>query len=161
MPANVCISTYWCWTGSWNLLEGLDDQGWEPALPLQPLLFWASGKRVIQFKKDGTIKVPSDADLSGTWRLEPGPTHLDTIHFDLINSNETRMLSYTGYIDRGQRIETRFSGRPIVMTGRVLLKVRGEVRGNVKFSMELSKNIGLFGGVAGSSSTSPTPKELV
>ena len=121
------------------MLEGLEDQSWEPALPLQPLLFWYSGKRTIQFKNDGTIRVP-DAGMGGTWRLEPGPTHLDTIHFDLISENERRTLSYTGYIDRGQRIETRFSGRPIVMTGRVLLKVRGEVRGNVKFSMELARD---------------------
>jgi hypothetical protein len=27
------------------------------------------------------------------------------------------LLTYTGYIDRGQRIESRFSGRPIRMIG--------------------------------------------
>lgn len=106
--------------GEWNLF----DEG-----QTRPL-------RLI-FRRDGSIKVPPELGMGGSWRLEPGPTHLDTIIFDVMTgSPDQRVLSYTGYVDRGQRIETRFSKRPIKVQGRMVLKIRGEGRMSSKFSAE-------------------------
>ncbi|KAH8045645.1 G-protein coupled peptide receptor [Aureococcus anophagefferens] len=43
-----------------------------------------------------------------------GPAHLDTCEFEL-DANEAR--AFCGYVDRGQRIEARFSRRPIRVSG--------------------------------------------
>lgn len=94
----------------------------------------------LVFRRDGTLRVPPELGLDGSWSFEPGPTHLDTIRFELrLGTPDNRVLAYTGYVDRGQRIETRFSKRPIKMKGRVVLRVRGEPRSSSKFTMELCK----------------------
>jgi hypothetical protein len=49
------------------------------------------------------------------------------------------LLHFVGSIDRGQRIESRFSARPIRMSGRVLSIVKGEAKGNSRFVMELQR----------------------
>ncbi|CAM9646376.1 unnamed protein product, partial [Heterosigma akashiwo] len=58
---------------------------------------------------------------------DPGPTHLDTLTFQVASGqNNNRLLTYTSYIDRGQRLETMFSGRPIRAKGRVTVPLRGK-----------------------------------
>ncbi len=95
---------------------------------------------VIGFRKDGTLKLPPGLGVDGMWRFEPGPTHLDTIRFEIrLGTPDARALAYTGYVDRGQRIETRFSKRAIKMKGRMVLQVRGEARASSKFFMELGR----------------------
>ena len=47
--------------------------------------------------------------------MRPGPAHLDTCEFEL-DVNEER-VAFCGYVDRGQRIEARFSRRPIRVSG--------------------------------------------
>lgn len=114
-------------------------------------LFDEGQTRVLKlyFKKDGGIKVPSELGVGGMWRVEPGPTHLDTVFFDVMTgSPDNRVLSYTGYVDRGQRIETRFSKRPIRVAGRVVLKIRGEARMSNQFRAEHpTKRPAVLGGV--------------
>lgn len=39
---------------------------------------------VVTFGKDGTVQVPVEKGVGLGWRVEPGPTHLDTIYFDMI-----------------------------------------------------------------------------
>ena len=85
---------------------------------------------------------PSSGDCVGIgWRLDPGPTHLDTCYITIAapkgsfsppRSSRTdyadgsgpsggkEILTFMGYIDRGQRIESRFSKRPIRMSGLVI-----------------------------------------
>lgn len=46
-------------------------------------------------------------------------------------------LSYTGYVDRGARIEARFSKRFVKMTGRMTSVVRGQERPSTRFAMRL------------------------
>lgn len=46
-------------------------------------------------------------------------------------------LSYTGYVDRGARIEARFSKRFVKMTGRMTSVVRGKERPSTRFAMRL------------------------
>ena len=90
----------------------------------------------VVFRKDGSMQVDPEIGLGGTWRLEPGPTHLDTIFFSIIPAGRpSSVLQYQGYIDRGQRIECRFSKRPIRMMGRVNYLVRGEVKNLARFCM--------------------------
>jgi hypothetical protein len=108
----------------------------------------------VGFRRDGSLRVPAELGVDGTWRLEPGPTHLDTIYFDVVSGpapEAGRVLSYAGYVDRGQRIEARFSRRPIKMQGRMILTVRGQARASSRFSMELPKE-----GEADGSSQRPT-----
>lgn len=47
------------------------------------------------------------------------------------------LVSYTGYVDRGARIEARFSKRFVKMTGRTTTVVRGQERPSTRFSMRL------------------------
>jgi len=37
------------------------------------------------------------------WRLDPGPTHLDTCTFQVVSEDGT-VLQYRGFIDRGARL---------------------------------------------------------
>ena len=62
------------------------------------------------------------------WRLDPGPTHLDTCTFQVL-SDEGTVLQYRGFIDRGARVESRFSGRSTKIRGSVMFQMRGDVAG--------------------------------
>lgn len=70
--------------GSWALENG----GWEGLsdLPVQGSEVEDVGLSdlVVAFRKDGTVQVPPEAGVGLEWRLEPGPTHLDTVYFDMI-----------------------------------------------------------------------------
>jgi hypothetical protein len=121
--------------GQWTLFDGTMGGFGAPSTGT------GVGVATVIFTRDGAVRVPGVAGMGGAWRLEPGPTHLDTIHFHIVtNAAEGRVLAYTGYIDRGQRIETRFSKRPIKMQGRLVVKSRGEARSSSKFSMELPRS---------------------
>ena len=75
---------------------------------------------VIVLKGEVNIAPP----LQGLrWRLDPGPTHLDTCTFQALSEDGT-VLQYRGFIDRGARVEARFSGRPIKIRGSVMFQMR-------------------------------------
>jgi hypothetical protein len=57
------------------------------------------------------------------WRLDPGPTHLDTCTFQVLTEDGT-VLQYRGFLDRGARLEARFSGRPARIRGSVMFQMR-------------------------------------
>jgi len=57
------------------------------------------------------------------WRLDPGPTHLDTCTFQFL-SDDGDIFQYKGFIDRGARLESRFSKRPIKIRGAVTFQMR-------------------------------------
>eukprot|EP00977_Amphora_coffeiformis_P024100 scaffold15076_cov155-Amphora_coffeaeformis.AAC.4 len=57
------------------------------------------------------------------WRLDPGPTHLDTCTFQVLNTDGT-ILQYRGFIDRGARLEARFSKRAMRIRGSVMFQMR-------------------------------------
>jgi hypothetical protein len=97
-------------------------------------------KVAVEFLKDGRVdvKIPSSEGLS--WYFKPGPSHLDTTEFSVTSRVKPDLvLKYTGFIDRGQRIESRFSKMPIKMTGRVVSVVRGEIRSSNRFVMTLKR----------------------
>jgi len=98
-------------------------------------------KVAIEFMKDGKVdvKIPSSEGLY--WYFKPGPSHLDTLEFAVTSRVKSDLvLKYTGFIDRGQRIESRFSKMPIKMTGRVVSIVRGEIRSSNRFVMTLKRD---------------------
>lgn len=57
------------------------------------------------------------------WRLDPGPTHLDTCTFQVL-SDDGAILQYKGFVDRGSRLEARISKRSVSMRGGVSFLMR-------------------------------------
>ncbi|CAM9182386.1 unnamed protein product [Hapterophycus canaliculatus] len=39
---------------------------------------------VVSFREDGSVQIPAEKGVGLQWRVEPGPTHLDTIYFEMI-----------------------------------------------------------------------------
>lgn len=123
---------------------------------------------VVACQPDGEVKLNRAQELGFVgvgWRLDPGPTHLDTCYIvvdapkgsfssssfspntkaaaesdgdvdvdDDVSASDDKpsgssggfgvggdreILTFMGYIDRGQRLESRFSKRPIRMSGLV------------------------------------------
>jgi hypothetical protein len=80
------------------------------------------GTSTVVFKPDGVVEVPPP--LRGLqWRLDPGPTHLDTCTFQVL-SEDGAILQYRGFMDRGARLESRFSKRSIKIRGAVSFQMR-------------------------------------
>eukprot|EP00903_Cladosiphon_okamuranus_P016916 g15594.t1 len=139
--------------GSW----ALDTSGWDGLTDIPVSVDGTSdgmedlglSDLVVSFRKDGTVQIPVEKGVGLQWRVEPGPTHLDTIYFEMIPaapkvvaSSEAgagggTTISYTGYVDRGARIEARFSKRFLKMTGRMTSLVRGQERPSTRFAMRL------------------------
>ncbi|GFH45291.1 hypothetical protein CTEN210_01765 [Chaetoceros tenuissimus] len=81
------------------------------------------GTTTVVFKPDGVVEVAPP--LRGLkWRLDPGPTHLDTCTFQVL-SEDGAILQYRGFMDRGARLESRFSKRSIKIRGAVSFQMRG------------------------------------
>jgi hypothetical protein len=81
------------------------------------------GSSVVTFLENGSVQVPPP--LEGLrWRLDPGPTHLDTCTFQVLSTIDRTILQYRGFIDRGARLEARFSRRPIRIRGSVMFQMR-------------------------------------
>jgi hypothetical protein len=81
------------------------------------------GSSVVMFLESGNVQV--DPPLEGLrWRLDPGPTHLDTCTFQVLSTIDRTILQYRGFIDRGARLEARFSKRPIRIRGSVMFQMR-------------------------------------
>ena len=114
----------------------------------------APAKAAVTLLEGGRVTLAA-RDCEGIgWRLDPGPTHLDTCYItvaaprgtlggsavrDFLGSDrgnrgqsssgsggsssdgaaDKEILTFMGYVDRGQRIEARFSKRPVRMSGLV------------------------------------------
>jgi len=80
------------------------------------------GTSTVVFRSDGEVFV--DPPLRGLrWRVDPGPTHLDTCTFQVL-SEDGAILQYKGFMDRGARLESRFSKRSIKIRGAVTFQMR-------------------------------------
>ncbi|CAJ1912528.1 unnamed protein product [Cylindrotheca closterium] len=86
------------------------------------------GSSTVVFEPQGEVSVAPP--LQGLrWRLDPGPTHLDTCTFQVLSEDGT-VLQYRGFIDRGARLEARFSKRSIGIRGSVMFQMRdGDIAG--------------------------------
>lgn len=97
----------------------------------------------VELTRDGSVKVQLKEFEGAEWVFTPGPAHLDTLEFALRSrSNPEDLLKYVGFIDRGQRVESRFSKQPIRMTGRVISVENGVMRGSNRFIMALPRSRG-------------------
>ena len=86
------------------------------------------GSSTVVFEPQGQVNVAPPL-LGLRWRLDPGPTHLDTCTFQVLSEDGT-VLQYRGFIDRGARLEARFSKRPVGIKGSVMFQMRdGDVAG--------------------------------
>ncbi|KAJ1450245.1 hypothetical protein M885DRAFT_62051 [Pelagophyceae sp. CCMP2097] len=111
--------------GTWKLQLVDDDVVSNNALA-QPLaitsVFDSQGAQGldVKFEPDGGVvsggAAASTAVDRAQWRVRPGPAHLDTCEFDVDVAGLGR-VAFCGYVDRGQRIESRFSRRPIRVSG--------------------------------------------
>ena len=98
----------------------------------------------MELARDGTVKVQLEDFEGAEWVFTPGPAHLDTLEFVLRSrASPADLLKYVGFIDRGQRVESRFSKQPIRMTGRVISVEKGVMRGSNRFIMTLPRSRGL------------------
>jgi len=80
------------------------------------------GTTEVSFKPRGELSVrPPMQGLR--WRLDPGPTHLDTCTFQVL-SEDGAILQYKGFVDRGSRLEARVSKRSVSMRGGVSFLMR-------------------------------------
>lgn len=80
------------------------------------------GTSTVVLEPEGQVTVAPP--LQGLrWRLDPGPTHLDTCTFQVLELDGT-VLQYRGFIDRGARLEARFSKRPTRIRGSVMFQMR-------------------------------------
>jgi hypothetical protein len=95
----------------------------------------------VEFLPEGHLDVKLSSSYGEHWYFKPGPAHLDTCEFFIRSQCDADlMIKYVGFIDRGQRIESRFSKLPIRMTGRAISMVKGEPRGSSRFIMVLSRS---------------------
>eukprot|EP00980_Cylindrotheca_fusiformis_P007106 scaffold1489_cov194-Cylindrotheca_fusiformis.AAC.16 len=80
------------------------------------------GISTVVFEPHGEVSVAPP--LQGLrWRLDPGPTHLDTCTFQVLGEDGT-VLQYRGFVDRGARLEALFSKRSIAIRGSVMFQMR-------------------------------------
>jgi len=80
------------------------------------------GSTEVIFKPQGELYVkPPMQGLR--WRLDPGPTHLDTCTFQVL-SDDGAVLQYTGFVDRGSRVEAQISKRSVTMRGGISFIIR-------------------------------------
>lgn len=80
------------------------------------------GTTRVKFQPAGEVVVkPPMQGLR--WRLDPGPTHLDTCTFQVL-SDDGAILQYKGFVDRGSRLEARISKRSVTMRGGVSFLMR-------------------------------------
>lgn len=62
----------------------------------------------MEFIKDGKVRLKHSQSEGINWCFRPGPAHLDTCEFYVQSGTKADlMLKYVGFIDRGQRIESR------------------------------------------------------
>jgi len=135
--------------GDWELIDIAGGGSLKNLMVNDADMYFGMRKGItVQLKKDGIVYVDSvtaTATPTGSasrWFFKPGPAHLDTCEFNIgFKSNPDLVLRYTGFIDRGQRIESRFSNNPIRMTGRVMSIVKGEPQGSCRFIMAKRRSL--------------------
>lgn len=62
----------------------------------------------VEFTKEGKVYLKQSQSEGLHWCFRPGPAHLDTCEFYVQSGTKADLvLKYVGFIDRGQRIESR------------------------------------------------------
>jgi hypothetical protein len=124
-------------SGPWELVDISGMGPLQSVMVQSPSVFFGMQKGVtVNLLDDGGVDINHPSTAGVKWYFKPGPAHLDTCEFTIYSEKDrTVELKYTGFIDRGQRIESRFSQQPIRMTGRVTSSIAGEPQGSCRFVM--------------------------
>ena len=124
-------------SGDWELVDvsGVGSLNTLMTINTKALVDNLSQGSSICFEKDGNVVVKNTRyGVGEKWFFKPGPAHLDTCEFYVASKEDPSfLLKYVGFIDRGQRIESRFSKSPIRMTGRVVSMKDGDAKGSSRF----------------------------
>ena len=109
--------------GEWKIQEEVGGQVLFPNSYIR-LKFQSDGTlQLVDVLKDDSPTTRLTTLLQGlSWKLDPGPTHLDTCTFQVLAGDT--ILLYRGFLDRGARLEARFSKRPLQISGKVQLQLR-------------------------------------
>lgn len=121
--------------GKWQLVL-IDDVPSQPFVASPDLIADADDVFDITLQADGAVAhstLPYYA-RPNLWRVRPGPAHLDTCEFS-VNFDEETTIDFRGYVDRGQRIESRFSSRPIRVSGFAFTQDDDSRRPSGRFAM--------------------------
>ena len=97
--------------GRWELIDVRGDGSLGEVLQSSPSEYIGIGAStlLVHFKENGELDINADTGIGQGWRFKPGPAHLDTCEFVIKSSVDNDLiLKYIGYIDRGQRIESRY-----------------------------------------------------
>ena len=123
--------------GDWELIDISGMGTLTSVMVSDPDIYFGMKKGVrVQLLGDGRVDVDYPESVGQRWFFKPGPAHLDTCEFSIFSEKDSTVeLKYTGFIDRGQRIESRFSQQPIRMTGRVVSSIAGDLQGSCRFIM--------------------------
>lgn len=96
--------------GRWELIDVRGDGSLGEVLQSSPSEYIGIGASTlaVDFKENGALEINADTGIGQGCRFKPGPAHLDTCEFVIKSSVDSDLiLKYIGYIDRGQRIESR------------------------------------------------------
>ena len=95
--------------GSWELVDVSGMGSLQSVMVQDPKIFFGMNKGVrVDLLDDGRVEVDNELSVGKLWFFKPGPAHLDTCEFSINGQKDTAVeLKYTGFIDRGQRIESR------------------------------------------------------
>ena len=123
--------------GEWELIDISGMGALSTVMVNDPDVYFGMKKGVtVSLQGDGKVEVDFPTSIGKQWYFKPGPAHLDTCEFTIRSEKDRPVeLKYTGFIDRGQRIESRFSKQAIKMTGRVVSSIAGELQGSCRFIM--------------------------
>ena len=95
--------------GTWELIDIAGQGSLQPIMiNSQDIYFGMTQGLMVELTMDGKVDIRFPGVEGLNWFFKPGPAHLDTCEFFIrSNADSDLLLNYVGFIDRGQRIESR------------------------------------------------------
>lgn len=95
--------------GTWELIDIAGQGSLQPIMTKDTELYFGLTEGVmVELTNDGQVNMKWPGVKGLQWFFKPGPAHLDTCEFSVRSETTTDLLlTYVGFIDRGQRIESR------------------------------------------------------
>ena len=97
-------------SGTWELIDIAGAGSLQPIMTRDTDVYFGLTEGVmVELTKDGKVVMMWPGVEGGEWFFKPGPAHLDTCEFLIRSKTDSDpLLNYVGFIDRGQRIESRY-----------------------------------------------------
>lgn len=95
--------------GTWELIDIAGQGSLQPIMVKDTdLYFGMTEGMMVELCRDGKVEMKFPGVEGMKWFFKPGPAHLDTCEFLIRSTTDSDLvLNYVGFIDRGQRIESR------------------------------------------------------